>query len=175
MPLFQELWIIEPIFCFPGLFKIWHFYPLSLFSPLIISQSLGAADVNIDKIQLECVTQLASDLENHGDVDLSKLFNCGRVIETIDQDKIFVSSFDIDTLLSIIPFSPIVYVQICPRCVNSTDLNVFAKLAKFGLIVPILIAPYRMYEDCVVEQVIKYDHISVYEFDLYRRISFFNK
>jgi hypothetical protein len=66
------------------------------------------------------------------------------------------------------PFSPIVYVTVCPLCVSENEVADFRKLVSSGIIVPFLIGRYDSYSDQVRDAIVGHDHVSMYEYDAYR-------
>lgn len=124
--------------------------------------------MDLDKRQKERVNTIVRRMNNGDDVFPDELFVSERVIDTIDVDKTIINSFKVPELLSLLPFSPIIYVEICPSCVSRENFHVFRSLVNAEQIIPILISRYHDYPDVVVDVVKGRHHISVYEYDAYR-------
>jgi hypothetical protein len=78
--------------------------------------------------------------------------------------KLILSGFSLDQILPILPFTPILYVRICPRCVASeTTFEEYAALLRNRLITPVLMAPYKYYPQRILDGLKSIDHVSSYE------------
>lgn len=128
------------------------------------------AGVNLDKIQEDRINNLAKKWDNEDAISLDEIFISERVFDTLGNDKTIVQSFLLPTILSILPFTPLVYVEICPFCINKENYIQFTSLVRTGQIVPFLIAPYSRYPDQVLDAVRGYDHVSCYEFSFYKHV-----
>lgn len=101
---------------------------------------------------------------------LADFFVSERVDAEIAEPKVLLGSFNKDEILTNIPFSSRVYVQVCPKCVTKKNLSKYKILVERSAIVPVLIAPYRAYPEDVFDISIAHDHVSRYEFYSYRSI-----
>jgi len=123
---------------------------------------------SIDKIHENRIDKLWNAWNEEGGIEISDVFISDRVLTLIDEQKIVLESFDINKILSIIPFSTTVFVLICPACINRDNFEIFHGLVTAGLIIPVFQARYKYYPKEVVDSVATKPHISVYEFDLFR-------
>lgn len=125
------------------------------------------AHVDLDRIHKERISKLF-DQDNVPDPE--NIFVSEKVVNTLPRSKFLIETLDKDKLLSVIPFTPQVYVELCPQCAKSADINTLLKLAEAGLAIPILTAPYSMYGG-LTERVLAIDHISWFEYQAYRTLS----
>src|SRR5712692_7559814 len=100
--------------------------------------------------------------------NIGELFVSSRVVETLQRDKILLNGFRTEKVLALMPFSPDLYVTICPRCLQPNDFSSFQKIVASGLIIPILLSEYRHYPAPVAEFIVGRDHISAHEYRAYR-------
>jgi hypothetical protein len=77
----------------------------------------------------------------------ANLFKSERVVETFDEEKCFVSSYDERTALGLAAFAPVQYTMFCPGCVTTKNISNFRALVTHGLVVPILRANYSAYPE----------------------------
>ncbi|WP_141018297.1 hypothetical protein [Azoarcus sp. DD4] len=124
--------------------------------------------MDIDKIQEKRVDKLWKSWHDDGNLEISDVFLSAQVLELVDEQKIAFESFNVEQILSVIPFSNTVFVLICPACIDSDNFEVFEGLVNAGLIVPVFQARYRYYPPEVVQAVATKPHISVYEFEIFR-------
>jgi hypothetical protein len=127
--------------------------------------------MNPDRAQLERMKKVASRFEEGESLSVAEIFSSRRVIETIDREKLFLESFKLEQILAVLPFSPNLYVGVCPRCIDGTNFHEFSALAKAGLILPILKGRYEDYDPQVVEVICRYDHMCSYEYRFYRSMA----
>ena len=87
-----------------------------------------------------------------------------RVLQTIDKPKIMIHGFRLETILPLLPFSPVAYVSVCPRCIGTDErIDQCLELVRAGLIVPVLADKYSEFPDRIVAELKTRDHISTYE------------
>ncbi len=124
--------------------------------------------MDIDKIQEKRVDKLWKSWQDNGNLEISDVFLSDQILDLVVEQKIVFESFNVDQILSVIPFTNTVFVLICPACVDSDNFEVFGGLVRGGLIVPVLQAPYRYYPQEVVQTVSTKPHMSIYEFEIFR-------
>jgi hypothetical protein len=123
---------------------------------------------SLDKLNLDRIEVIWKKVED-GNVDaLDDIFQSERVNNQIEEKKILLNSFDMDQILINIPFSNNIYARICPMCINEDNILQYKTLIERGALIPVLIAPYRLYENPVVIVTEVHDHINVYEYQIYR-------
>jgi hypothetical protein len=124
---------------------------------------------SLDKVQKERVDLFWERLgTNYSSWKSEELFLSERVFKTLPEDKILLAHFDLSKILSVLPFSPNTYVEICPNCFSPKDLPAFSTLVRKGAIIPILVAPYDRFPQPIVDALRPYDHVSRYEYGAYR-------
>ena len=84
--------------------------------------------------------------------------------------KVITISFDLQRILSLIPFTPTLYVEICYACVRESNVSKFRELVESGSIVPVLISAYRHYDQEIVDFVASHAHVSAYARDFFRNL-----
>lgn len=101
-------------------------------------------------------------------------FSHKDILETIDKPKVVLSGFNTQRILSSYPFVSDVYVLICPKCSCVKKVDDLMPLLDNQIIKPILTGRYSYYPENFVKKIIRYPHVSFYEFDFYRWNSLFN-
>jgi hypothetical protein len=127
--------------------------------------------MDLDRLHKARVVRIDQEYNQHGEFRPDDLFTSRRVFETLHAEKLLVEGFDHEHLFAVLPFSPIVILQICPACIKPDKFETFVKFARAGLIIPALTAPYGAYPDAVVEELRSCDHVSWYEYAFFRRVS----
>jgi hypothetical protein len=120
-----------------------------------------------DKIHLERVDELISSQDENAALD--DLFISDRVKETIWEEKIFLPSLNLDEIVALAPFSENIYVLICPVCATSIDFDKLKILIEKRVILPVLSARYDRYAEPQVDFIYTHDHLSVYEYNVFRQ------
>jgi hypothetical protein len=119
--------------------------------------------VDLDSVHLQRVKAVKKRLESE-EVPISELFLSEKVANTVGDDKVFMDGFQIEKILSLLPYTPNLYLGTCPYCIfDSESARQFLCLVKEGLIVPVLAARYQDFPDAIIDEVKKRDHISWYE------------
>lgn len=126
--------------------------------------------LDIDKVQEKRIDKMWRSWSDDGSIVISDVFLSDEVVTRIDEQKVVLETFNVDRILSLIPFSSTVFVLVCPGCVDDENFAVFQGLVNSGLIIPVLQARYGYYPPEVVQTVITKPHISVYEFSLFRTV-----
>jgi hypothetical protein len=126
---------------------------------------LAAKQSDLDQLQIDRLSGMARSEEAFA---YDQIFLSDKVIETINAPKIFLYSYDLNKVLTALPFWQNVYVGVCPACFDRSSVSSFATLTERGAIVPVLVAPYRDYVESVQHVLRSHNHISMYEFDLFR-------
>lgn len=126
------------------------------------------ASTDLDKIHEKRIEDVVKRWHEVGELNDDEIFVSECVIDSIDHDKALIEWFDLPKILALLPFTPIVYVEICPHCINGSNFEVFKSLTISGLAIPILIYPYNQYPTQVQELLRGRDHMSCYEYELYR-------
>ena len=89
----------------------------------------------LDRLQKERVNMFLKSFRSKG-LAIEEIFTSEKVVATVKKEKILLPSYNLAKILSFLPFTPTIYVSICPKCpVN--DLNIFRPLVERGAIVPI--------------------------------------
>jgi hypothetical protein len=101
-------------------------------------------------------------------LDPAKLFLSEKVVQTIETNKVFLSSYNLHKVLASIPFANSTYVTVCPVCVKKAGFADFKKLVASGLVIPVLLGRYKSYPDELVEFLLRTDHVSGHEYGAYR-------
>ena len=116
--------------------------------------------LDFDRLHKERVNKLMKEKGHSSSPE--NIFISERVIQTLPEQKIFFSSYEPQKVLAVLPFTPVVYVRACPKCLSGGNLTTFKKLVEANLVVPILISPYAEYGE-MVDFLVSHDHVSVYE------------
>jgi hypothetical protein len=124
--------------------------------------------VDLDRAQEERLKPIKERFLSGDKSALDSLFLSGRVVETLASDKICLTSFDEQAVLGALPFTPVIYCITCPYCITRDNFVRFKALVSAGLVVPILMAPYRLYSDEVRGFLVAHDHIYKREYDYFR-------
>lgn len=96
------------------------------------------------------------------------IFLSERVVQTIEDRKLFLSHYDLQQILSLLPFSPIIYVGICKNCIAPSDFPSLKRLIETAAIVPVLFSRYASYPEPLKELFVAHDHISLHELNAFR-------
>lgn len=137
-----------------------------------IAKALAKIETSdLDEVHKERVDAAYKRLRSGGSKAIASLFLSERVSKTISEQKAFIASYDVDKILSLLPFWKNVYVEICPYCLNRDEAGSVEALVTTGAIVPVLTAPYRKYDDRSRRLISSHDHLSFYEFQAYRTLS----
>lgn len=128
------------------------------------------AEKDFDQIQIERIRPIAKRLYRNG-YDKHDLFVSEYASKTIDSEKVLLRSYRPDDVLAMLPFSEHVYVSLCSACVKKDELSTFKKLVERRAIFPVLFSQYKQYPESVRDIVTAHEHISVYEYDLYRQFT----
>jgi len=122
-----------------------------------------------DGLHFKRVDTLVRQARETGVFDYNNFFISERVAETIGDEKILLTSFDKEKILSFLPYTNNLYVCICPACAKSkdiiSDIKVFTARQE---IVPILTARYSVYDEALKDFILKHDHVPKYEYDAFR-------
>jgi hypothetical protein len=111
------------------------------------------------------------DSEEYTFEQLAEAFGSAKIRETLQEEKVFVPTFDEVRIRMSLPFNRHVYVQICPRCDCSKDINLVAPYVERAAFVPVLVAKYSAYPERFVRYITRIPHISSHEFHFYRHYS----
>lgn len=130
------------------------------------------SEIDLDRLERQRIKELR-DSNPPGTRHLeSKIFTGERVLSTLKQPKIVLLGYQLPKLLPLLPYCPIVYVQICPTCLDDREeLDSFTTFVRHGLIMPLLTGRYADYPAPVIEALRQHDHVSAYEFHMYRQYS----
>ena len=124
--------------------------------------------LDIDKVQENRIDNMWKSWSEDGSIVISDVFLSDEVVTQIDEQKVVLESFNVERILSLIPFSNTVFVLVCPDCVDNENFAIFQGLVNSGLIIPVFQERYGYYPPEVVQAIITKPHISVYEFSLFR-------
>jgi hypothetical protein len=86
-----------------------------------------------------------------------------------------VGGFDQESILTATPFYPKIIVQICPYCKCNKNPALLEPYLEKDRIIPILSSEYQKYDDNFADLILRYPHLSLYEYKTYRDISLFSK
>jgi hypothetical protein len=123
---------------------------------------------DLDAAQRARLQDVERRLEQGASPTIEDIFLSEHVVRTFEKEKTFVDGYRLSTILGLLPFTPTVYMRICPLCIGEQHYPKFVKLVESGLVVPILYSPYSKYPSKIAEVITSHDHISKHEFDLYR-------
>jgi hypothetical protein len=123
-------------------------------------------------IDLDAIQQARLSKLDHTEARAEAIFASEKVVKSIEGDKCFISSYKSE-LLGVLPFTPVVYNLVCPRCFDKMGFDKFSALVGAGLVVPMLRAPYSEYDPPVRDFLFAHDHISVQEYDRFRTNSLY--
>ena len=87
----------------------------------------------------------------------------------------FVEGFASPILPNTIPFGDRTFVEICPTCTCVKSPNLLLPYLERDLVVPVLDSEYKGYSPHFIDEVLRYPHISAYEFYGIRNIALRNK
>lgn len=129
-----------------------------------------ALGMDRDKLHSERVQRFVDGLLGEGPEVESSLFVSELVDGTIERRKIFLSSYNKEAILGHLPYHDVIYVSICPCCIDVDREKDFRMLVERGAIIPILIAPYDQYSEDLVDFIYLRDHVSFHEFWAFRAL-----
>lgn len=109
-------------------------------------------------------------LSNRKNVAAKQVFMSDRVVQDLPKEKVFIQGFGSQKLLSIIPFHENVYCSVCPGCTSRASSTPLLKLARAGLVVPVLLSNYEYYDDRFAQAIRGIDHISAHEFNFFSKL-----
>lgn len=125
---------------------------------------------DLDKIHNKRIKAVSKKFDDSHCYDVNDIFVSERIIDTLDNDKSLVESFVLPEIMALLPFTPIIYVEICPYCIDESNYESFKALTISGLVIPILIDEYKKYPELVQDFLRGHDHMSCYEYSIYRSI-----
>jgi hypothetical protein len=129
------------------------------------------ASIDLDRKSKDRMDGLWKRYRDGAEIEVDDIFLSEHVLNVLDDQKMFFQSFRTNRLLSPIPFSPTVFVKICPACIDDKNFQTFAGLVKGSLIIPVMGSALRHYPHEVAEVVKTRPHVLTYEYQLFRRIS----
>ena len=135
--------------------------PIIFGSPL-----LGSSHMNLDRYWITRLQRLS----NRKNIGAKQVFMSDRVIRDFPKEKISIQGSDSQELLSVIPFHGNVYCTVCPGCASRTNSIPLLKLARAGLVVPVLLSWYEYYDDRFAQEIRGVDHISAHEFNFFSEL-----
>lgn len=125
----------------------------------------------LKQIQNEDIERLKRIREyfiSNDNVELERVFKYKSIIKTLDERNVFLTSFDINKIFSLIPFYPAIQILICTHC--EINLDGLKPLLETGFIIPILRSSYQHYNPEVIKLILRFPHISRSEFYYYRAV-----
>lgn len=126
--------------------------------------------IELDKRERARVREIALKIDNGNFDAIEDLFISERVNEEFVKEKVLLHSFNLNTILSYLPYSDKIYVSICPSCIRPEDTENYKTLVSTNSIVPVLGTAYTNYSDEIVDFTSTRNHISVQEYTLIRNI-----
>lgn len=123
---------------------------------------------DLDQAQEDRINPIAERYYAGDKSALTSIFLSERVAKSIAGEKTLTSSFNLNKVLGILPFTPVVYSITCPLCITRENFASFKSLVSAGLVVPILLGRYSNYPDEVQSFVATHDHIYSEELDYFR-------
>lgn len=127
----------------------------------------------LDASEFSRVEEKAEEVRKETSLQITSLFRSEVVAKTLEKgNQAFINGFEQEILPNTIPFSDRVFLEICPacKCVKSPEL--LTPYLERGLVVPILGAFYQNYSPRFIESILGYPHISRFEFDGGRILTF---
>jgi len=128
------------------------------------------ASIDLDKIHKKRIGIVSKKMDDTNFYDENDIFVSERVIDSLHDEKSLVESFSQPRIMALLPFTPIVYVEICPNCINKENFESFKALTISGMVIPIITGEYCRYPEAVQDFLCGHDHISCYEYGLYRSV-----
>lgn len=129
---------------------------------------------NIDQVQRERVDRFWNGLKDGQSWRADDLFLSERVVKTLADNKVLLAHFDAPGILSLLPFTPTIYVEVCRNCLTEKTASVFSSLVRTGSIIPILLGPYEEFPASLMTVIQSHDHMSCYEYAFYRQQMLFS-
>lgn len=125
-------------------------------------------NTDLDKLHDKRLDALVKRWHEGDDVDINDIFVSELVINSLDNEKTLIESFDLPNILALLPFTEIIYVEICPYCITKSNFEAFKSLTISGLIIPVLNGPYHAYPDPVIDVLKGHNHVSWHEYLLFK-------
>jgi len=125
------------------------------------------AAVDLDTLHKERTQALSKRFVGHH-IPPAEAFISERAVQAVSGNKILVDTYKGNEVLGLLPYSPVVLAPICPFCIQRENLATFKKLVSANLVMPILLFRYDAYESTLRDFIVSHDHISRFEFGLYR-------
>ncbi len=126
--------------------------------------------LTLDRQQNDRVGKIAAKIDDGDFHALDSLFLSERVNEEFDEDKVLLHSFDLDAILSYLPYSDKIYVSLCPACVTDSHFDKYKLLLSTNSIVPIFSSNYPDYDEKILEFTSSKNHICVQEYNVIRTL-----
>jgi hypothetical protein len=133
---------------------------------------------DLDKVQAQRIDDFWDKYKKNSSWSESDIFLSDGVLDTLHSEKALVAHYHPAKILSLLPFTPTVYVELCKNCFSSftdTDFKVFSALVRKRAIIPVLLNSYSEFPDPITDLVKVRDHISGYEYRTYRWLSLFKR
>lgn len=122
----------------------------------------------LDEVHRKRIDGLVQRAVEHGEIDYNDFFISEKVAQTVDDQKTLIESYNEGQLLGTLPFTPTVYVQVCPFCITPPLLANFRSFVASGRVIPILMSNYSLYDEAVIDAVANLNHISAWEYRGFR-------
>jgi hypothetical protein len=126
---------------------------------------------NIEKLDKEHksrIAELRKLSQDTGKIDTEDIFVNKIVANSVKSSKVILGSYDAQKIICAYPFSPIIYVFVCPRCNCLTNQKDFMTFLERRAIIPVLLQPYSNYPSEFISRIIPFTHMSWFEYEFFR-------
>ncbi len=118
----------------------------------------------IDELGVKCI-------EKGEDIALSDVFENKYVIRAMEVPKVILPTYDLKKILANFPFAEALFVAVCPECDCVGNRSDLLKLLERQAVTVILFGSYASYPIEFVNDILRFPHISFYEFRFFRFVS----
>lgn len=126
--------------------------------------------VEIDKEETKRTDKIVQQAFSGKKGALSNLLRHKKAKEIFNNKRIIIPSFDEKRLLSAIPFFPGVFVEICPGCLCTKNIDLLKPYLETGFVIPLLLNKYSSYNTKFSTQILGIPHISFFEYSALRNV-----
>jgi len=110
-----------------------------------------------------------------GKLDESGLFRYKVAPKLKDRKLAFIGEFNREVLLAATPFYPTTILEICPFCKCVRDPTLLEPFLEKNRIIPMLTSEYNTFRKDFIDVILRYPHVSPYEYNCYRATMLLSK
>lgn len=79
------------------------------------------ANTDLDKFHINRIDDVYKKIENDNVVNANDIFISDTIIDSLEDEKVLIDSFELPKILALLPFTPVIYVEVCPYCIDESN------------------------------------------------------